>query len=329
MPTARKSQVSLADTPYYHCVSRCVRRAFLCGKDKLTGKSYEHRRQWVEDDLLKLAAVFSIDICAYAVMSNHTHIVLHVNQQQAESWSIDEVLKRWLTLYKGTLLIQMYDDPVQRDKLGQSQLQSVVETAEIYRQRLYDMSWFMRHLNEHIAREANKEDQCTGRFWEGRFKSQALLDDAALIACMAYVDLNPVRAEMASTPESSEYTSVKQRVAAVKQDNQPKSLFPFVGDPRKEMPQGLPFQLNDYLKLVDMTGRIVRADKRGHIAINESAIMQRIGVSEAQWLCLSCEFEKHFSGAVGKEDLLRQFHKNIGHSHASGVSCSRRLLNSA
>ena len=165
MPTPRKSQVSLADTPYYHCVSRCVRRAFLCGKDKLTGKSYEHRRQWVEDDLLKLSAVFSIDICAYAVMSNHTHIVLHVNQQQAESWSIDEVLRRWLTLYKGTLLIQRYDDPVQRTKLGQAQLQSVAETAEIYRQRLYDMSWFMRHLNEHIAREANKEDQCTGRFY--------------------------------------------------------------------------------------------------------------------------------------------------------------------
>ena len=329
MPTARKSQVSLADTPYYHCVSRCVRRVFLCGKDKLTGKSYEHRRQWVEDDLLKLSAVFSIDICAYSVMSNHTHIVLHVNQKQAENWSIDEVLERWLTLHKGTLLIQMYHDPVQRAKLGQSQLESVVETTEIYRQRLYDMSWFMRHLNEHIAREANKEDQCTGRFWEGRFKSQALLDDAAVIACMAYVDLNPVRADMASTPESSEYTSVKQRVAAVKQGNQPKSLFPFVGDPRKEMPQGLPFQLNDYLKLIDMTGRIVRADKRGHIAINESAIMQRIGISEAQWLSLSCEFEKHFSGAVGQEGLLRKFHKNIGHRHASGISCSRRLLNSA
>ena len=93
----------------------------------------------------------------------------------------------------------MYHDPVQRAKLGQSQLESVVETTEIYRQRLYDLSWFMRHLNEHIAREANKEDQCTGRFWEGRFKSQALLDEAALIACMAYVDLNPVRADMAST----------------------------------------------------------------------------------------------------------------------------------
>ena len=114
MPIPRKSQVSLVDTPYYHCVSRCVRRAFLCGEDKLTGKSYEHRRKWVEEYLLKLASVFSINVCAYAVMSNHTHIVLHINQQQAEDWSMDEVLTRWLSLHKGTLLTQMYHDPVQR-----------------------------------------------------------------------------------------------------------------------------------------------------------------------------------------------------------------------
>jgi len=94
MPQSRKSQVSLIDTPFYHCISRCVRRAFLCGEDKVTGKSYEHRRQWVEDKLLFLGQVFAIDICAYAVMSNHTHIVLHVDEEQALNLDVVEVIER-------------------------------------------------------------------------------------------------------------------------------------------------------------------------------------------------------------------------------------------
>jgi hypothetical protein len=105
-----------------------------------------------------------------------------------------------------------------------------------------DISWFMRLLNQSIATQANQEDNCTGHFWEGRFKSQALLDEAALVACMAYVDLNPVRANIAKTPESSGYTSVKQRVIAAKKEKQPKVLLPFVGNPRKTMPKGLPFE---------------------------------------------------------------------------------------
>jgi REP element-mobilizing transposase RayT len=109
MPQPRKRRVSLQDTPYYHCISRCVRRAFLCGKDTHTGFDFEHRRQWIVDRIRLLCSVFSVDLCAYAIMSNHYHIVVRINA----------------------------------------------------------------------------EDHCTGRLWEGRFKSQALLDERALLACMA------------------------------------------------------------------------------------------------------------------------------------------------
>jgi REP element-mobilizing transposase RayT len=254
MPQSRKTQVSLIDTPYYHCVSRCVRSSFLCGEDKFTGKSYEHRRGWVEERLLFLSSVFSISICAYAVMSNHTHVVVCVDKDTADGWSTKEVVKRWHQLYQGTLLSQKYQ---RGDALSKGEIISLEETVTIYRQRLYDISWLMRNLNEYIAREANKEDGCTGRFWEGRFKSQALLDETAVLACMAYVDLNPIRAKMDTTPETSKHTSIQNRIQALIKGEQPKNLMRFVGNHRQDLPKGIAYSLIDYCELVDCTGRCI------------------------------------------------------------------------
>jgi hypothetical protein len=132
--------------------------------------------------------------------------------------------------------------------------------VEVYRQRFMDISWFMRILNQSIATQANQEDNCTGHFWEGRFKSQALLDEAALAACMAYVDLNPVRAKIATTSESSGFTSVKKRVNDALKAKQPSMLMPFVGNRRSSMPKGLPFELKDYLEFIELTGRCFRTN---------------------------------------------------------------------
>ena len=209
MPKPRKTLVSLDATPYYHCVSRCVHRAFLCGDDALTGKSYEHRRQWIQDRLLALADIFAIDIAAYAIMSNHYHLVLHIDRDTATNWSDSEVIEQWQRLFKGSVLSQRYS---QQEKLSRAEQDALNQQISKWRERLMSISWFMRCLNEPIARAANKEDSATGRFWEGRFKSQALLDEQALAACMAYVDLNPVRARMARTPEQSEHTSIQQHI---------------------------------------------------------------------------------------------------------------------
>jgi hypothetical protein len=131
--------------------------------------------------------------------------------------------------------------------LGPSESISFNETVAQYRLSLYDISWLMRDLNKYIVREANKEDGCTGRFWEGRFKSQALLDESAVLACMAYVDLNPIRAKMAKTPEASAHTSIKKRTVAVKNKRRlPKTLMPFVGGHRQNMPKGIAYHLKDY-----------------------------------------------------------------------------------
>ncbi|ABG39910.1 protein of unknown function DUF1568 [Paraglaciecola sp. T6c] len=324
MPQPRKSQISLIDTPYYHCVSRCVRRSFLCGMDKYSGQSYEHRRAWVEERLLFLSTVFAIDICAYAVMSNHTHVVLCVDKALADNWDNDEVLRRYHKLHRGTLLTQKF---MNGDTLSQGELITFDETVETYRQRLYDISWFMRDLNEYVAREANKEDGCTGRFWAGRFKSQALLDESAVLACMAYVDLNPIRAKMAKTPETSKHTSIEKRAQAIKNKReQPSALMPFVGNPREKMPRGMAYSLKDYCELVDTTGRCIRDDKAGHIDNTHSPILQRLGLDAAQWLTLTTEFEKHFCYAAGAEQMMNAFKRHTHHQRLRGMTKAKELL---
>jgi REP element-mobilizing transposase RayT len=343
MPRPREFQISLSDTPYYHCISRCVRRAFLCGEDKQTHQSYEHRRQWVEDKLLFLPQVFAIEVCAYAVMSNHTHLVLHVNQQQALSWNTTEVLTRWHSLFKGTLLTQKYLSKINDSAdlnaevspeslpLTESELLAIEQTTVIYRKRLMDISWFMRVLNEGIARQANKEDNCTGRFWEGRFKCQALLDEPALLACMAYVDLNPIRAKMATTPETSSYTSIKQRIHHAlnheqNHNQQPNTLKPFVGHPRKDMPNGIPFELKEYIELVEMTGRCIREDKAGHIDNNLPNILTRLNIEPDNWLIMTKQFTKVFHCAVGHEHVLQNFSESLQLKRRPNLSSCRRLL---
>ena len=209
MTRARQQLINCADTPYYHCIARCVRRAFLCGFDKYTNKSFEHRRQWVIDRLALLERVFCIDVCAYAIMSNHYHLVVCINKELADEISDLEVIERWLLLFKGPYLVQRY---IAGEALGKEQLCLIAEIVDQWRARLQNISWLMRTLNEHIARRSNVEDSCRGRYCEGRFKSQVLLDEQALLTCMAYVELNPIRAKMALTPESSEYTSIKQRI---------------------------------------------------------------------------------------------------------------------
>ena len=105
MPQPRNRQVSLEDTPYYHCISRCVRRAFLCGKNSHTAFNFEHRRQWIVDRIKLLCEVFSVDMCTYAIMNNHYHIVVRIDVKQVQSWTDEEIARRWLSIFSGPLLV--------------------------------------------------------------------------------------------------------------------------------------------------------------------------------------------------------------------------------
>jgi len=196
-----------------HCIQRCVRRAFLAGVDVVSGQNYEFRREWIRARMERLASVFGIDVLTYAILSNHMHIVMRTRPDVIAAWSDEEVAIRWLKVFPGRRLDEQLAEPTETDV---QKLVNNKDRMQLVRARLSDPSWFMRALSEPIARLANKQDECTGRFWEGRFKAQRITDDAGLLACSMYVDLNPIRAAMAQSPEQSLHTSAYDRIAALK-----------------------------------------------------------------------------------------------------------------
>ncbi len=199
-------------------------------------------------------------------------------------------------MYKGDPLVHCYLHGELNSEEEFRQLDRIVET---WRERLADISWFMRCLNEYIARRANEEDDCTGRFWEGRFKSQALLDEAALLSRMAYVDLNPVRTGICETLQESEFTSIQARIRQLSEEEHdptrrpsPK-LMPFHTEVEHEQESALlSFELRDYIQLVDWTGQIVRSDKQGFISREASSALSDLNLNAAQWRTLALEIQK-------------------------------------
>ncbi len=329
MTRARREIVDLETTPYYHCICRCVRRAFLCGQDNFSGQNYAHRRLWVLERLKTLESIFSIDICAYAIMSNHYHLVLRVSRHEALQWSEQEVIGRWGKLFSLPLLVDSYQAG---RNMTHDQRKKAKAIIALWRERLSDLSWFMRSLNEELARRANAEDGCKGRFWEGRFKSQALLDEAAVLTCMSYVDLNPVRAGMADTPETSDFTSIQQRVREVskrktkKQTQDKPSLVPLKSQKQTHHPNAFVFTIKDYLELVDWSGRAIREGKRGAISTNHPPILQRLKLDPARFIQqMQKGGQDYHIAALGHVVRLREAAERLGRRFLKGHSQSRRL----
>jgi len=333
MTSARRQLIDANATPFYHVINRCVRRAFLCGEDKLTGRSYEHRRGWIVDKIKALSAIFCIDICAYAVMSNHYHLVLKIDVDKAKSLTQKDIIRRWCQITKGHAVATKY---MNGDALIDGEVMLLDRLLAEWHERLSSISWFMRCLNEEIARKANREDECKGAFWEGRFKSQALLDEQALLACMMYVDLNPIRAGIADSLQSSDFTSIQERINSLNTPNHPltistlqtnsstnqahiphKSLAQFDGAAHLNEQAGIPFHFADYLELIDWTGRAIRLDKKGHIDNQRPKLLNELGIAPDAWLTSAKEFRRQYSGISGRWDSMCAFKKQ----HNSGKWC--------
>ena len=137
-------------------------------------------------------------------MDNHYHIVLYLDPLLPQTWSDEDIAERWLMAY-----------PSKQHDLRKQTILNNPNTLKKYRKRLGNLSWFMRRLNEPLAKLSNREEGYNGRFWQGRYHSQALLDEAAVISCMAYVDLNPVRAKITEKLEESNHTSIQERILCI------------------------------------------------------------------------------------------------------------------
>jgi len=213
MTIARKNIVDNETAGFYHCTNRCVRRTFLCGFDEFSNKDYSHRKDWLEKRMVELCDVFAVELFAFAVMDNHYHAVLYLEPLAPQRWSDEEVSERWLKAYLGRLQEPKF---AKQRELKKQAIMADKEKLILYRERLGSLSWFMSRLNEPLAKQSNKEDICTGRFWEGRYTAQALLDEAAVFSAMAYVDLNPIRAKLAETLDDSANTSIRKRLNSIK-----------------------------------------------------------------------------------------------------------------
>lgn len=300
MTQARNDIFDPTTVGVYHCMSRCVRRAYLCGDDQFTGKSYEHRREVIRNRLAELAQIFAIEVIGYAVMNNHYHILIKNRPDIAAEWSIDEVAKRWLSLFpprsherKEFLKERRYLDAI---KDG-------TERIELFRTRLSSISWFNRCTNEFLACVANTEDNCTGRFWEGRFKCQRVEDVKAALACATYVDLNPVRAGKADSAAKSDYTSIQERLGGQPQNSRMVYVpMPLVGI--GILTHGMLTE-TDYHLLVELSAQIVVPGKAYRTDQIEK-ILDRVGISLEAWCLLVSKLSKLFPRIIGSVEKIKE-----------------------
>ncbi|MBQ75732.1 MAG: transposase [Gammaproteobacteria bacterium] len=269
-----------------------MRRAFLCGTDQQSGFNFDHRKQWIEDRILLLGKIFAIDIFGYAVMSNHYHIVLQVDSSEASSWSDSDIVDKWL------ILNPRRSDNKEALVARKLALLGDLDRLAILRERLCSLSWFMRYLNEPLARFANKEDDCKGRFWESRFKSQRLLDDNAVLACMIYVDLNPVRAGIVDDIVKAKNTSLVKRLNIGQGSDEPMSS---IEKPGVALP--FTFTLDRYIQLARWT---VTAQQT-----SRSTSFSGIPSSEL-WVHHYLPKPGHWQRALGSVQSIKDYAKDIG-----------------
>ena len=331
---ARKEIVRGGAAGIYHCWARCVRRAWLLGKDPYSGLDYTHRRDWVIDRLELLVQCFAIDVGFFAVMSNHLHLVLRANPRLSQRWGAQEVARRWLRVYPGKRVLDgrwIEPTPQQVEALAQDK-----PRIEKLRKRLAHLSWFMAALSENIARRANFEDQVTGRFWQGRFACRELTGEGAVLVCGAYVDLNQIRAGEASAPQECCYSSIALRLAAGEQDVPWLAPMTISQTDLGDLPSStgqrasdkglLPLSLEAYGRLLNWTAEQTPAQTEQQLPADEARTLESLQIEPTQWLDSVQHFPQRFRRLVGRAAELAQRAAAVGRRWFQGVRYAAQVF---
>ena len=319
MAIPRRDQIDTFNGGYYHLISRCVRRAFLCGEDSETGRNYDYRREWIENRVMQLAEVFAIEVYAYAVMSNHYHLVVYSDPRAPQSWSDTEVAERWLLAFPGKL------DRPQFKRQRELKLQAIVSDKDLlaqYRERLGSLSWLMRCINEPLAKRANAEDFVKGHFFESRFTSQALLDEAAALTCMAYVDLNPIRADLSQTLDESHHTSIQKRLNSMTDEQLSQAVSAIAGQVKSRT---MTISLKDYVQLVEWTGRAIIHPGKASIPPHIASTFSQLNINRDNWLHQVQHYGNHFYRVVGSMEKLKTKARQLKQHWLKGISSIEQL----
>jgi hypothetical protein len=343
--SARRKLLGRDRKAVYHCWTRCVRRAFLCGRDPYSRKDYSHRRDWIITREEQLAGLFAIEVEFRAEMRNHLHAVLRTRPEIARRLSSVEVARRWLTITR--LAKCMSDGMPKVDEKEVEKLAKNKKRIAKLRRRLTSISWFMGILLENIARRANREDKSSGRFWESRFKCRECTSESAILICGIYVDLNPIKAGEASSPETARYTSVFQRLMAASQPKNSRTradgwMAELTLRPESKADEKLacssrtgrrasdlgilPISLENYVKLLKWTARLLLSGQRRTIPKDLEAVLDHLDVNHEAWLDTVEEYEKSFCHAVGPPSSLAKVAERMDASHLKGATAARRIF---
>ncbi|PCJ51310.1 MAG: hypothetical protein COA79_26605 [Planctomycetota bacterium] len=355
MTIARKDLINENEVGTYHITNRCVRHCWLLENPHDPDRDYSHRKKWFYDALEKFADIFCIDIGGYAIMSNHYHLVLRNRPDLREKLSDNDLAFRWLSLHPTA-----ESKREKRSKPTKLEISIFLESPENLKkckENLSCISTFMKRLNQPIARRANKEENITGRFWEGRFHSQYLADEVAVLSCMTYVDLNPIRAQITNDLSESKYTSAYDRTHSAmakenikefkklnekamknityKQYEAVKYQYSIANSSnwiskiqRNETENTKPFlrmQLKDYLELLDYTGREIRADKPGYIPNRIPTILETMDVNHKEWINQINHYGKWYFRVVGQASKIKNKLKDTSQKWFQGIKNSDDL----